>query len=294
MPPSGRIAGVQASVDLALKISRNTFGTGFVLTGALGNLLLIVATANPLGLSATGGVYWPGTVVVLILSLLGIGLLEGGVAVIRRPFDEFRSRHTPVGHWFNAFLGVVTLVAILGFLGLGLRWASGEIQTGLQATAETYVVVGTLALYLALRVVLTLSHTSGGELARAVGISTEPVQPDPGETFGRFALRLVIGFLIGIPLLDSLIVLVGVALAPNDRRIYPTPSDNTMVAALLWLIGIAAVSSGIGAALRGRADVRMLRVRAIVAVATLVPAIVLDARVPLYPFIAGIFGQASR
>jgi hypothetical protein len=244
-----------------------------VLTGTLGIALLLVATGNPVVLSALAAV-WPGTFVALTLTLVSIGMLEGGLAVIGNPRR------------------VMNVVLALGLIAVGLTWASPWIRTGVGPTAETYVVGATFALYAVLRFVLILSGMPGQELARAVGV--EAAVPDPGESRERFTLRMIFGFLIGIPLLDSLIVLVGVALAPNDRRIYPTPSETTLLAALLWLVGIAAVSSGTSAFLRGRARARRLLVHAIVAVTTLVPAFVLDARVPLYPFIAGIFAQASR
>jgi hypothetical protein len=277
---------VQPSSDLARKITAYTFASTLVITGLLGNLVLLVATANPLGLAAFALVDWPGTIVVLILSLCGIGALEGGLALIRRP-DAGTADQSPIGQLFSALMGIVTVVVILAVFAVGLGWALSQIQTGLEPTAETYVVAGTFGLYAVLRIVLTLSGVRGGELARAVGI--EPAVPDPGETGTRFALRLLLGMLVGIPLLDTLIVFVGVALAPNDRRIYPTPSDTTLVAALLWFIGIAAAGSGVAGYVRGRATARKLLVYGIVAVTTLLPALVLDARVPLYPFIAGIF-----
>ena len=275
-------------VPPAVRITAYTFGPALVLTGALGIFLLLMATANPLGVSAFAAVYWPGTVVVLILTLFGIGMIEGGLAVMRSGAVSERAPERRV----TAFVGVVTVVVILGLAGLGLSWAWSQSQTSLGPTAETYVVGGTFALYAVLRVVLTMSGARGGELANAVGI--EPAVADAGETQGRFALRVLFGFLVGIPMFDSLIVLVGVALAPGDKRIYPTPSDTTLVAALLWLVGLAAASSGIAAFLRSRAGPRKLLVHALVAVTALVPAFALDARVPLYPFIAGVFGQASR
>jgi hypothetical protein len=256
------------------KSSAVTTGLAIVLTGAFGIMLLLVATANPLGLSAVAGVYWPGTVVALILTLFSIGAIEGGLAVMGQP------------------RGVMTIVLALTSIAVGFTLASPWLRIGIEPSSETYVVGATFALYAVLRVVLTLSGMRGQELARAVGV--EPAVPDPGETRDRFALRMILGFLVGIPLLDSLIVLVGVALAPNDRRIYPTPSDTTLLAALLWLVGLAAVSSGTSAFLRGRAGTRRLLAHALVAVTALVPAFALDARVPLYPFVAGILAQAAR
>jgi hypothetical protein len=255
---------------------KSNFATGLALlvAGALGIVLLPVATANPLGLSAYGAVYWPGTVVALILTLLSIGMLEGGLALM------------------GQLRGVMIVVLALGSIAVGLTWAAPWMRIGLEPSAETYVVGATFAVYAVLRLVLTLSGVQGHELASAIGV--EPAVPDPGETRDWFALRMILGFLVGIPFLDSLIVLVGVALAPGDRRIYPTPSDTTLLAALLWLVGLAAVSSGASAFLHGRARGRRLLAHTLVAVTTLVPAFALDARVPVYPFIAGILAQTAR
>lgn len=284
------MAGVRSNADLAARVVTYTLGTALVLIGTVGLVLLLVATTDPLGRSAFD-LYWPGRVVVLLLSLVGIGVIEGGLAMIRQPGAGVPVR-APPGQWVAAFSGVVIVVVVLGLIGVGLSRAAAQVQTGLVPAIETYVVGATFALYAVLRVVLTLSGARGDELAGAIGL--EAAVPDPGETRERFALRTIFGLLVGIPLLDSLIVLVGVTLAPTDRRIYPTPSDATMVAALLWCVSIAAAASGGALYLRGRAGARRLLVHAIVAVTALLPAFVLDARVPLYPFIAGVLGQTPR
>jgi hypothetical protein len=258
------------------------------LLGAGGGMLLVIATANPFGIAAFANVYAPGPFVVLILALLAILAFEGGLHALRRP-GSVVVQSSPTGALLGALVGVAALVSILGLSGRAVMWAVSQIQRGLQPTSESYVAVGTLGLYAVLRVVVTLSGLRGDELARSIGI--QRAEPDPGETNARFTLRMVIGFLFGIPLLDSLIVFAAVALAPDDPRIYPYPSDATLAAALLWFVGIAAVASGVTGYIRGR-GARRTALHVVLATA-LIPAFLLDARVPLYPFVAGIYEQQS-
>jgi len=283
---------LDARLEALKRVAQIGLGVGITCASATGAAVLVVATANANGLAAYANVYWPGTVVVLILALFVIGSFEAGLYMLRNPDASFANvaKETALRRASTFAMVLLTSGVLLVLAALGIVWAAGRVLGGAEPTSETLVAGGTLLLYAIVRLVLLISRTDLGELARGAGIET--AAPDLGETQRRFLTRLVIGFLLGIPLLDALIVFVAVALAPNDTRIYPNRSDATLVAALLWLIGIGAFSSGVTAWIRGRLPRARALVHAGVAVATLVPALVLDARVPLHPIIAGIVEQA--
>jgi hypothetical protein len=200
----GRIDGFERATRL---------GLGFALAaiGAAGGAVLFAATANPHGIAEYAGVYWPVTVVVLILSLLAIGAIEGGLAMMRDPRVPDTESETRAGRVLGA---LVTAGFAAGTLVVAALAASGTvalIRAGLEPTQETYVVGGTFVLYAIARAALRLSGIPASVLARSVWI--KPAVPDPGETFEHFAVRLVIGFVIGTLLLGAAIVLVGALLA---------------------------------------------------------------------------------
>src|SRR5438034_8724632 len=267
-----------------------TIWLGFTtaLVSVVGAAALIVATGNPRGLAAFAAVYWPGTIVVLILTGFLFVWFEFGLHMMRTPEPPAR---TLIGRAFSLAVLLVFVVSYLVLIALAIPWLIGGIGVGLQPTGETAVVGITILLYAALRVGLKISHANPSEVGRWVGI--ERGRPDPGERQSHFVARLVVGFLIGIPLLDSFVVFLGAVLAPDDNRIYPFLSENTDVAAALWIVGLASVGMGLGRFLRGRATAAKSVANAVLAVVTLVPAFLLDARVPLYPLALAQSGSVS-
>lgn len=260
-----------------------SLGFAMVLVSAVGGAALLVATENSRGLAAFAGVYWPGTIVVLILTGFLVLWFEFGLRVMRSPEPgvEPNASRTLIERIFIIAFTLVFIVSFVGLTVLATPWLVGRIGVGLDPTRETAVVGVTILLYAAIRIGLMISKADPWEVGRWVGI--ERSRPDPGEGKRGFQARLVVGFLIGVPLLNSVLVFLASVLAPDDARIYPFLSEHTDIAAALWIVGLASVSMGLGRYLRGRATAAKSVANAILAVVTLVPAVLLDARVPLYP-----------
>jgi hypothetical protein len=286
------------------RILKNALGVLTALSAIVGALALIAATANPRGLAAIPGVYVSGPVAAFLLALGAAAFFEFGLFVIRMRDAEW-DRDAPRGNPLTSVIGLLIFTASLVFVVVsGTGWVLDRVADGLVLTDETWIVIGCLALYAVLRASLTIARANLGDMARRVGVEEASWAPDPGESVRHRNMRMVVGSAFILLLLDAMIVLVTGAVAPGERTIYPFTADRTLPAAALWVIGIWTLGNLVTGWMRRRVTALRIRVYTAIAVVTLVPALALDARIPLYPVIAGIaqgrgtietpFGTISR
>lgn len=267
-------------------IQRRIAGAICFAIGVVGIIALLVATATPRGIIAVGTFYAPLAFVVLVIALFLILFIEAGCAGLNAS-AAWQVSGSIAGSPLLTIAALVLFFAlpVFGLAGLGLVWIARELlHDDLAPQRETYVVAGVFFVYAVIRIPIALRWIDGGELARAVGV--RPGGPEPGEPLPRFAARTAFGFVLGVFVLDALIVLVNAALAPGDTTFYPGASAVTPLAALLWMVGLMGAGSIVAETIRTRVVLRSIR--AVLAATALVPAIILDARIPLYPFVAGI------
>jgi len=269
-------------------ISRRSVGLLCLLAGVVGSAWMLVATAAP-GALDTASFYAPRTFLMVVFALLFIGLLEAGREGLAGSDRWTITLFAPSRPALSLALELALLLPFYLVVLAGAVWTAQALATrGLSPTPSTTVLAVCLLVYGALRIPFALGWRGVPGLATALGLRRDRFEPV--ELQATSGVRTVIGFAIGILALDSLIVLVNAVVAPGDRTFYPYVSSVTPLAALLWMVGLLAISVVLADVVRGLRPTGV----SILAACGAAPALLLDASVPLYPMIAGIISSSSR